>query len=127
MGKLMWGAIAGAALMYFFDPEKGNRRQAWLRDKANKYMNKANDMFEGKSEDLSNRAYGMMHETKSALGMNDDKDNWDKRDNRDTSDRSTMSGSAMSGSTTTSTMPHGTTSSFGKTTGGSGETKPKAA
>jgi len=60
--------------MYFFDPQQGNRRQALLRDKMNKYMNRTGDMIEGKAEDLSNRAYGTMHEVKSAVGLNTDKD-----------------------------------------------------
>ena len=69
MRGLFWAAI-GAGMMYFLDPQQGNRRQALLRDKINKYMNRAGDMMEGRAEDLSNRAYGTMREMKSAAGMN---------------------------------------------------------
>ena len=70
MGKFIWGAAAGAGLMYFFDPDQGNRRRALLRDKAYKYFNRTGDALEGKAEDLSNRAYGTYVEAKSALGFN---------------------------------------------------------
>ena len=73
MRGLFWAAI-GAGLMYFLDPQQGNRRQALLRDKVNKYMNRTGDMVEGRAEDLSNRAYGTMHEMKSAAGMDTSRD-----------------------------------------------------
>jgi hypothetical protein len=72
MRGLFWAAI-GAGLMYLFDPQHGNRRQALLRDKINRYVNRTGDMIEGKAEDLSNRAYGTMHEMKSSVGMNPDR------------------------------------------------------
>src|SRR5919204_2171138 len=62
MNNMVWGAVAGAALMYFFDPDQGRRRRALLRDKTYKYFNRTSDAIEGKAEDLSNRAYGMMTE-----------------------------------------------------------------
>jgi hypothetical protein len=66
------GAAAGAGLMYFFDPNQGNRRRALLRDKAYKYYHRGSEQLGGKAEDLSNRAYGLYAETKSTLGLNKD-------------------------------------------------------
>ena len=58
------GLAIGATLMYIFDPERGNRRRALIRDKAVGLKNDAQEAISGKAEDLSNRAKGMLHETK---------------------------------------------------------------
>lgn len=34
----------GAGMMYFFDPEQGNRRRALVRDKANSLVNNVDDI-----------------------------------------------------------------------------------
>ena len=65
---IMSGLGVGAALMYLFDPEEGNRRRAMLRDKATSMSNKAQDAMSGRVQDLSNRAKGLLHETRSNLG-----------------------------------------------------------
>jgi hypothetical protein len=65
---IMSGLGVGAALMYLFDPEEGNRRRAMLRDKATSMKGKAQDAMSGRAQDLSNRAKGLLHETKSAFG-----------------------------------------------------------
>lgn len=64
----MSGLGVGAALMYLFDPEEGNRRRAVLRDKAMSISNKAQDAMTGRAQDLSNRAKGLLHETRSTFG-----------------------------------------------------------
>lgn len=61
------GVGVGAALMYFFDPDRGRRRRALVRDKVESAGNKAQDYAEKMGRDLSNRAYGMFAETKSIL------------------------------------------------------------
>lgn len=66
---LLYGMAAGAALMYFFDPDMGRRRRALLRDKA---VGTANDLGEaatGAARDLRNRAQGVVAEAGSALGI----------------------------------------------------------
>jgi hypothetical protein len=65
---IMSGLGVGAALMYLFDPEEGNRRRSVLRDKAMSMSNKAQGAMSGRVQDLSNRAKGLLHETKSTLG-----------------------------------------------------------
>ena len=74
MGVIMKNAIAilgglgiGAALMYMFDPERGNTRRALMRDKAMKLDRKTREAVSGRVHDLSNRAKGMLHEGKSAF------------------------------------------------------------
>lgn len=61
------GVGIGAALMYLFDPQDGNRRRSVIRDKATSLGNDAREAINSKTEDLSNRARGLMHEAKSAL------------------------------------------------------------
>ena len=53
--------------MYVFDPERGRRRRALARDKAVHAAHKAGDALGAKSRDLSNRARGLVAETRSAL------------------------------------------------------------
>ena len=54
--KWMTAMALGAGLMYFYDPEHGNRRRALLRDRLMYWQNEMQD-FRGKStHDLQNRA-----------------------------------------------------------------------
>ena len=62
---LVGGVGLGAALMYLFDPDRGQRRRALIRDKAEGAANKAGDYAGKMSRDLRNRAYGLVAETKS--------------------------------------------------------------
>ena len=62
---LVGGVGLGAALMYIFDPDRGNRRRALIRDKVVAAGNKANDAAGKLGRDLSNRATGLAAETKS--------------------------------------------------------------
>ena len=65
MIPVIWIA-AGAAAMYFFDPEQGNRRRAMMRDKMSSLRDEYGDvieMGEGKAEHLRNRAKGLLHES----------------------------------------------------------------
>ena len=62
------GALgAGAALMYLFDPNGGNRRRALIRDKAIGMSNDVRETVSNRTKDLSNRAKGMLHEARSVL------------------------------------------------------------
>jgi gas vesicle protein len=67
----IWGTLAGfsagAAAMYFLDPDRGARRRALVRDQVNSKALRASRAIKGKKEDLANRAYGTMMEAKSLL------------------------------------------------------------
>lgn len=69
---LLSGLGAGAALMYLFDPNDGNRRRAVIRDKALSMNKRAQEAMQGRVEDLGNRARGMLHEAKSAFSSDGD-------------------------------------------------------
>ena len=62
---LLSGVGLGAALMYVFDPDKGNRRRALVRDQLTSAGNKAGTYAGKLSRDLSNRAQGLVAETRN--------------------------------------------------------------
>jgi osmotically-inducible protein OsmY len=62
---LIGGVGLGAALMYVFDPDRGKRRRALLRDKVEAAGNRAVEKAEKMRRDIGNRAYGVVAETKS--------------------------------------------------------------
>jgi hypothetical protein len=64
---LLTGLGAGAAIMYLFDPQGGNRRRALIRDKAVKLNRQTRETIEGRAQDLSNRAKGVVHQLKSSI------------------------------------------------------------
>lgn len=66
---LMCGVAAGAALMYFLDPDRGRTRRALLRDKVVGLSNDLGDAAAGTARDLRNRAQGVIAEAGSALGV----------------------------------------------------------
>jgi osmotically-inducible protein OsmY len=68
---LVGGVGLGAALMYFFDPDRGKRRRALARDKVEAAGNKVGCYAEKMSHDIRNRAYGVVAETKSFLSHED--------------------------------------------------------
>jgi osmotically-inducible protein OsmY len=61
------GLGVGAALMYLFDPERGNRRRALLRDKALHVAHSTGEKLDVKSRDAANRLLGLAARTKSLL------------------------------------------------------------
>jgi osmotically-inducible protein OsmY len=62
---LIGGAGLGAALMYIFDPDRGKRRRALIRDKVEAAGHKVSDTADKMQRDLRHRAYGVVAETKS--------------------------------------------------------------
>ena len=61
---------AGAAAMYFFDPEKGEARRAQLRSRFDQFRDEHPDLVEtaeGKTVHLRNRAKGLFHETRAKI------------------------------------------------------------
>ena len=57
----------GAGLMYFLDPQHGNRRRAMVRDKANRFVNNIDDSIDRAMEDARNRTRGMLSEMTARL------------------------------------------------------------
>jgi osmotically-inducible protein OsmY len=65
--SLLIGMLAGAGVMFLLDPKKGRRRRALVRDKAVKLAHTTTDTVEGRSEDVRNRARGVMAEAQGRL------------------------------------------------------------
>ena len=57
----------GVAAMYFFDPISGKRRRALLRDKVNHYQKEAREYAAGATQDLRNRAQGVVAEARGVV------------------------------------------------------------
>jgi CBS domain-containing protein len=57
----------GAGLMYLLDPNSGRRRRAVLRDKTTSAINTSGDYIDKKRRHLSNKAQGVMAESRSVL------------------------------------------------------------
>ncbi|HEY5838488.1 MAG TPA: YtxH domain-containing protein [Pyrinomonadaceae bacterium] len=62
---LIGGLGLGAALMYLFDPDRGGRRRAVIREKAEGAANQAGEYAEKLSHDLRNRASEVVSEAKA--------------------------------------------------------------
>jgi hypothetical protein len=60
MVRLIGGAVAGAALMYFLDPDQGRRRRALVRDQLVSAAHATGDAADTTSRDLGNRARGLV-------------------------------------------------------------------
>jgi osmotically-inducible protein OsmY len=63
----MGGLGVGAALMYLFDPERGKRRRALLRDKAFHVAHSAGENLDVRSRDAANRLHGLLARTRALL------------------------------------------------------------
>ncbi len=59
---LLIGAALGGTAMYFFDPDRGRRRRALVRDRAIKASRKTGELFEAGARDLANRASAVPHQ-----------------------------------------------------------------
>jgi osmotically-inducible protein OsmY len=66
-GKFIGGLLVGAAVMYLFDPDRGARRRALVRDQAARARHKVGDGLDATARDLSNRAKGTAAELRSRL------------------------------------------------------------
>jgi uncharacterized membrane protein len=61
------GIGLGAGLEYLFDPERGNRRRAVIRDKTVRALNKTGDAIEATARDLQHRLIGTVSELRSRI------------------------------------------------------------
>ncbi|MFM8441529.1 MAG: hypothetical protein ACKN97_09590 [Acidobacteriota bacterium] len=64
---LLGGVGVGLTLMYLFDPDRGRRRRAIIRDKANGLTNDVRDAIGKEARDLRNRAVGKIHESRKRV------------------------------------------------------------
>lgn len=60
--SMVQGILVGAAVMYLFDPERGQKRRTEIADKARNEFNKKREAFEVMKQDFSNRAKGLKQE-----------------------------------------------------------------
>lgn len=67
----IWGILAGigagAAAVYYFDPQRGARRRALVSNKVTSVLNQIPDAVDVTGKDLANRAYGFYAEAKNAF------------------------------------------------------------
>lgn len=68
---VLGGVGLGAALMYFFDPQRGTKRRTLVRDKATSSAHKVSELMSKTNRDLRNRAYGIFAEAKGLLKHED--------------------------------------------------------
>lgn len=68
---LLIGAALGGTAMYFFDPDRGRRRRALVRDQAVRATRRTGELFEAGARDLSNRASAVPHRLHAALHHHD--------------------------------------------------------
>ncbi|MGN6668443.1 MAG: BON domain-containing protein [Trinickia sp.] len=68
--KTLWNSIAtlaaGAAVMYYFDPETGRRRRAVLRDKVRSRQRQAAHYVRTQAKHVSDQARGALAEQRSS-------------------------------------------------------------
>jgi len=58
---------AGAAMMFFLDPDRGKTRRAFVHNKATRLARESGRFFAKASRDLEHRALGVMAETRSRI------------------------------------------------------------
>jgi uncharacterized membrane protein len=64
---LLTGTGIGAALMYYFDPDRGMRRRSLVRDRVNRARSRARRSADVAVKDVTNRARGTFAELRSAI------------------------------------------------------------
>ena len=76
--KALWGVMggfaAGAAAMYFLDPDRGRRRRALATDKITSTIRHLSETASAARRDLSNRRHGLWLETKRIFAYDDSPD-----------------------------------------------------
>src|SRR5687767_1278939 len=69
-------AVAAAATMYWFDPARGRRRRALLRDKFVSFAAEARDAASAAGRDMRHRLQGAAARTGSKIRSESADDNW---------------------------------------------------
>lgn len=72
----VWGVLAGigagAAAMYFLDPDRGARRRAEVKNQLTSAVTQIPETVRVTREDISNRAQGLFYETRNLFTNKDD-------------------------------------------------------
>lgn len=68
LSTLLFGLGVGAGMMYFLDPDNGERRQKLVRDQVIRWRNQGDEAIETGIHDLRNRAKGMLAEATAYVG-----------------------------------------------------------
>lgn len=71
IAPLLFGAVAGMAVMFLFDPVRGKRRRALLRDKLAHALNASTDRVGKTRRDMRNRATGAVAELRNRVRSDD--------------------------------------------------------
>jgi osmotically-inducible protein OsmY len=71
MFQLLLAAIAGAAAMFFLDPERGKRRRALARDRSAGTLRRAQDVSERLQRRVASDAYGVSQRMAHPAEMQD--------------------------------------------------------
>jgi uncharacterized membrane protein len=66
----------GAGLMYFLDPERGNRRRALVRDQVTSLLHKSDDAIDKTARDMRNRAQGVVREMMGTVSRDPKTQDW---------------------------------------------------
>lgn len=64
---IMFGAAAGAGVMFILDPANGRKRRALVRDKTVKAWNESSRAVNRTTRDLRNRSAGLAHDARKAV------------------------------------------------------------
>lgn len=105
-GGIGLGLALGAGLMYFLDPERGNRRRALVRDRVVHYGHVVEDSVSSTARDLGNRAKGVVAEVRGGISGESDassRSGSNPKAGTASSSRSGSSGNASSNRSSTST------------------------
>ncbi len=70
---ILGGIGAGAALMYFLDPDRGSTRRGAVKDKATELSNDVKNNFTGYTNDFKNKAGELYDGAKSYVNSGTDK------------------------------------------------------
>jgi hypothetical protein len=64
---MLEGIAIGAAIMYFYDPDRGRSRRCTLKDQTNAQVRRKRQALDVMTRDLQNRAQGVQHMAKARL------------------------------------------------------------
>lgn len=73
-GTFVNGFLLGAGLVYLFDPDRGARRRALVRDRIGRTGRKAGEALETTARDLRNRSVGAVAEIRAAVRTRRDRE-----------------------------------------------------